>query len=236
MLHILLTLALMQAAGPSQLTAVEVVAHMERADNDRLTALAGYTGMRRYRFENRRFKKRAEVVVRAKCASTGVKTFEVVEGSGSSFVRRQIIQRMIDAEREASEKGEREQTRITPQNYSFSLVGTDISGGRSNYVLDITPKTKNRFLIRGRIWVDAEEYAITRIEGSPAKNPSRWIKSVKVVHLYRHEGRFWMPTSNRSRAQVQLFGTTDVEIEYFDYAMNDVRDQASEIATPPRLP
>ncbi len=42
----------------------------------------------------------------------------------------------------------------------------------SPHVLEVVPKTPNRFLIRGRIWVDAEDYAITGIEGTPARNPS----------------------------------------------------------------
>ena len=65
-----------------------------------------------------------------------------------------------------------------PQNYDFRLLGTDETEGRPSYVLEISPKTKNQFMIRGRTWVDAVAFAITRLEGSPAKNPSFWIRSV----------------------------------------------------------
>ena len=53
------------------------------------------------------------------CDSTGAKTFEVIAESGSGFVRNRIIRKMIEAEAEASQKGEREQTRIIPANYDF---------------------------------------------------------------------------------------------------------------------
>jgi hypothetical protein len=94
-------------------------------------------------------------------------------------------------------------------------------------VLEISPKTKNKFLIRGRIWVDAEDFAITRIEGSPAKNPSFWINSVQVLHRYERVGRFWLPVVNDSRAQAKIFGRTDVAIEYFGYATNERAHQRS---------
>jgi len=218
----LILLTMMQGAPPP-LTAPEIVERMLRADNERLAALSGYTGMRRYRFENKRFNKRAEMTVRVTCDRTGAKKFAVIAENGSGFVRNRIIRKMIEAEREASQKGEREQTRITPANYDFRLVGMDVSDGRESYVLEINPKTRNKFLIRGRIWVDAEEFAITRIEGQPAENPSFWVRSVKVVHRYERAGRFWLPAMNESRAQARIFGVTDVAIEYYDYVIS-IRD------------
>ena len=62
-----------------------------QADNDRLAALAGYSGVRHYRFENKKSGKTAEMTVRMSCGSDGVKTFEVVSESGSGFVRSHII-------------------------------------------------------------------------------------------------------------------------------------------------
>jgi len=229
MLYQLLLFAALQNAPPAP-DADVIVERMMRADDIRRAALAGYTGMRRYRVENRRFNKRAEVTVRVSCQQAGAKTFEVVEESGSGFIRRRVIRKMLDAEREASTKGEREETRITPRNYDFVLVGTDITDGRSSYVLDIVPKTGNRFLVRGRIWVDADEYAITRIEGSPAKNPSFWTSKIQVVHRYEKVGTFWLPVLNQSRAEVRIFGPTEVTIEYFDYATKEEPAQAEKYA------
>ena len=69
---------------------------------------------------------------------------------------------MIEAEVESSQKGERKETRIIPENYDFRLVGTEASDGRDSYVLEISPKKPTKFSIRGRIWVDAEDFAIAR--------------------------------------------------------------------------
>jgi|SRR5579871_2109420 len=217
MLHILALLAVIEGAAPPALTTPEIVERMVQADNNRLAALAGYTGVRHYRFENKKSNKRAELTTRVACDEAGVKTFEVISESGSGFVRNHIIRKMMDAEQEASQKGERQDTRIIPANYDFRLVGTEVLDGRSNYVLEVDPKTRNKFLIRGRIWVDAEDFAIARVEGQPAKNPSFWIRSVRVVQRYERTGQFWLPASNQSVAQARIFGTTEVVIDYFDY-------------------
>ena len=160
------------------------------------------------------------------CDNGGVKTFEVISESGSGFVRSHIIRKMIDAEREASQKGERQQSRIIPENYDFSLVGMEDLDGRSNYVLEVSPKTRNKFLILGRIWVDAEDFAVARVEGQPAKNPSVWIRSVKVVQQYGRKGQFWLPVKNESLAQARIFGATEVVIEYSDYVTSIRQAQA----------
>jgi len=217
MLHTFVLLAMIQGAPPAPLTASEIVERMVRADNERLAALAGYTGVRHYQFTNRKSGKQAELTIRMTCDHTGVKTFEVISESGSGFVRNHIIRRMIEAEREASQKAERQQTRIIPDNYDFKLIGKEDLDARSNYVLEVSPKTRNKFLVRGRIWVDAEDFAVARVEGQPAKNPSMWIRSVKIVQQYARNGQFWLPAKNESIAQAMIFGATELVIEYSDY-------------------
>src|SRR6476619_4996646 len=125
MLPTFLFIAMVQGGAQPPLTAPEIVERLVRADDTRRTALAQYSGMRHYRFENKKSNKHAEMTVRMSCGSDGVKTFDVVEESGSGFVRSHIIRKMIDAEEEASQKGERKETRIVPENYDFRLVGTE---------------------------------------------------------------------------------------------------------------
>ena len=233
MLYSLLPIAFIAAATapvPPPMAVNEIVDRIVRADNERLAAFAGYTGMRRYQFQNAQIGKQAEMTVRVVCTSKGSKTFEVLEESGSGFVRRKVLQKMIDAEREASEKGEHEKTRIIPDNYSFRLVGVDLGGQRPAYMLEITPKTDNRFLVRGRIWVDSEEFAITRVEGSPAKSVSFWVRSVHIVHQYQRFGKQWLPVSNESLAKVRIFGSTEVKIDYFDYMVSPASVRLGQIS------
>jgi hypothetical protein len=215
-----------QSAVPTPPATGEIVDKMVAADNRRLANLAGYTSMRRYHLENQRFHKSAQMTVRVHYDPAGTKTFEVVAQEGSKVILHRVFQSMLEAESEDSRKGDRENSRILPANYDFRLIGVDRSDGPVSYVLEISPRTQSKFLIRGRIWVDAKDYAITRIEGSPAKNPSFWTRSIQIEHRYGKTGVFWLPLSNLSSADVRIFGRTVVTIEYFDYIVREKRHAA----------
>ena len=45
------------------------------------------------------------------------------------------------------------------------------SADHPQYVLNVIPRTDEKFLYRGKIWVDAKDFAVTRIEAEPAKEP-----------------------------------------------------------------
>jgi len=224
-LSTLVTASIAADDSKSQLPSTgEVVARMIQSDRERQSALAGYTAARRYILENRNHNKRAEMLVRVTCLKNGSKQFETVSSSGWGAARKHVFPRLLEAEAEASTEGLRERSRIIPENYSFELAGTDNVGGRPAYVLEIAPKTSNKYLMRGKIWVDAEEYAIVRTEGTPAKNPSFWIKNVHFVHTYEKQGQFWFPVFDRSVTDARIFGATEVSIDYFDYAPNLFRE------------
>ena len=201
-------------------TGDEVVARMMARDNERQATLYGYTAARRYVLENQRHHKRAEMLVRMTCLRDGSKQFETISENGWGGARKHVFPRLLEAETEASRPGLRERSRLIPENYVFEMIGTDYVKERPAYVISITPKTPNKYLTQGRIWIDADEYAIVRIEGKPAKNPSFWIKSVHFVHNYEKRGSFWFPVSDRSVTDARIFGSTEVTIEYFDYAPN----------------
>ncbi|MFZ2001113.1 MAG: hypothetical protein WAU73_17120, partial [Candidatus Sulfotelmatobacter sp.] len=82
---------------------------------------------------------------------------------------------------------------------------------------DAQPQSKNKFLFRGHIWVNAKDFAITRVEGEPAVNPSWWTVKTDFKRRYQKIGDFWLPESNESETKVRVFGTAVLSIEYRDY-------------------
>ena len=209
-------------------SADEIVARMMAHDSERQASLHGYTAYRRYVLENRNHHKQAEMLVRMTCGEDGSKRFEVVSEDGWGGARKHVFPRLLEAEIDAARPGLRDRSRITPENYTFEMTGTEDVRGRLAYVMSIEPKTQNKYLARGKIWVDADDYAIVRIEGEPAKNPSFWFKSVHFVHEYDKNGLFWFPASDRSVTDVRIFGATEMSIEYFNYAPNETAgDQVS---------
>jgi hypothetical protein len=178
---LIVALVIVMASGdstPAPRTADEVVARMIAHDNERQAKLHGYTAIRHYVLENRNHHKQAEMLVRMICREDGSKQFEVVSENGWGGARKHVFPRLLEAETEAARSDLRERSRITPENYSFEMAGTECVRGRQAYLIAIEPKTPNKYLARGRIFVDAEDYAIVRVEGRPAKNPSFWIKKV----------------------------------------------------------
>lgn len=203
-----------------QPTTEQVVERMMQVDRCVTPALRGYTSIRRYRLENKRLGKTAEMTVRLTFRYPGHKEFQVLSEQGSAIIRKRVLRKLLESELEASKDALREETQITPRNYSFRLVGTSEIEGRKSFVLEASPKTKNRYLFRGKVWVDADDFSIARIEASPAQNPSIWIQKTSFVHQYHKFGPFWLPVSNRSETDAVIFGRTEVTIEYSDHLID----------------
>lgn len=215
------------AAPPPAPSLEQVVQQMEQADQWRTTALQSYTVMRRYRVENKRFHKQAEMVVRVTYSSPGTKKFEVISESGSGAVRRLALRRLIQAEERNSQDAiTRKATRITRDNYVLQMEGTDEVAGHACYQLQAKSVGKSELLFNGHLWVDAHDFAVVQIEGSPAKNPSFWLTKVRFTHRYTKFGPYWLPVSDRSDSNVRIFGPTEVTVEYYDYRINQLTGPA----------
>ena len=202
---------------PSVLSADEIVSRMGARDAQRQLATEGYEGMRKYILENEGLHKHAEMIVRVNGDPDGTKHFEIVSEEGWNAAHKHVLRKMLDSEAETSRPEARAKARLNADNYNFQLVGVEAVGDRPAYVLELTPKRKEKYLFRGHIWVDTEDYALVRAEGKPAENPSFWTKSTHFVQNYGKNGPAWFPVSTQSATEVRIFGTTYVNIEYFDY-------------------
>jgi len=166
---------------------------MMELDAQRQFELAGYASVRRYVAVNK--KRRAEMLVQVTCGSDGAKQFSILSEEGSGSIRKHVFYKLLQEETEASRRGTRKSTRLTPDNYDFHLVGQETLESGPAYVLAVVPKIENKYLINGKIWVDARDYAIVRIEGQPARNPSFWVHNVHFVHTYQKVHQFWFASS-----------------------------------------
>jgi hypothetical protein len=202
------------------LSADEVIAKLidRNAQRDKLGA--GYSGSRRYVLENKHLNKRAEMLVSVKCDPDGTKHFDVVSEEGWKSANKRVVRKMLESETETSQPRIRPTTSLAHENYRFQMVGKDSLDARPAYVIQVVPKREDKYLFEGRIWVDAEEFAVVRIEGKPAKNPSFWTHSIHFVQQYHKSGSFWFPLSTESVTDARIVGKTEVTISYFDYQPN----------------
>ena len=217
------------------LTTDQIVQNLVRMNLHRARALHSYQGTRTYRVEYRGFAgvRRAEMVVKVNYLSPATKGFIIESTSGSQLIIDKVLTKLLEAEKEALDANIQRRSALTGDNYDFTLVGNEVTGARSVYVLIVEPKTKDKFLYRGRIWVDAEDFAVVRMEAEPAKNPSFWTKKAEIVQLYCKIRDFWLPEYNHSLTAIRLGGHAELTIEYKDYKINGA-SQVSGLSTVPR--
>jgi len=221
----LVTIASAQTSDPLP-SANDVVAQMLQRDTKRQSELRGYTAIRRYVAVNKN--RRAEMAVRVECSLDGSKRFSILSEEGSGSIRKHVFHKLLKEEREASLRGTRNSTRLTPDNYHFEMVGQETLESGPAYVLAVVPKNVNKYLIDGKIWVDATDYSIVRIEGQPARNPSFWVRNVHFLHTYQKVGQFWLAASTDSTSDVRIFGLSELTIDNSEYALNPPKDHTGD--------
>ena len=207
-----------QATVSAPLSADEVVQRVVAMNEVRAKALESYSSLRSYRLECHCLShKKAGMVVRAEYHAPDKKTFTIVSEDGSGTVRNKVFKKLLEAEQESMREENQQRSAISLENYTFKVADYQQAKGNALYVLEAEPKTKNKFLFRGKIWVDGRDFAITRIEGQPAVNPSFWTLRTDFKRSYQKIGDFWLPESNESETKVRIFGTADLCIEYGKY-------------------
>lgn len=224
----------------------EIVARMASMDSERDGKQQGYRGIRHYTVDYRGFpvNKHAEMVVQI-VTNPQKKTFTILSETGSQLLLNRVLHKLLESEREADEGNNRREAKLTAENYNFQLVGTDNVQGRPCYVLQVDPKRKSKFVYKGKVWVDAQDFVITQISATPAKNPSFWISSVQIEHQYEKHRDLWLPRSNRSTSKVRLGGRALLTIDYQSYefrgtsaaeANNASQNSSDSLKTGSKLP
>lgn len=225
-----LTVPLLIATGLAQpviaplhppMSTEKVVENLVRKNLERAHALTAYQGVRTYRLEYHGFLglRTAEMVVAVKYHSPGTKEFNVRSATGSKLIVEKVFKKLLESEKEALSEENEARVALNNDNYIFAFEGYEDTPGGGQYVLSVKPRTKNKFLYSGKIWINAEDFAVMRIEGEPAKNPSFWTKETKIEQVYKKVGDFWLPLSNRSTSNIRLGGQASFSIEYKDYVV-----------------
>jgi outer membrane lipoprotein-sorting protein len=201
------------------LTVEQVVNRLQENNAERAAALNQYEATRIYRMQYRGFpsNRDAEMVVNMTYHSPNSKQFSIVSETGTKFIIEHVFKKLLEGEQEASNDENRRHTALSTENYDFTWSGYEGAPGAEQYVLNLIPKTKNKFLYRGKIWVDAKDFAVVRIKGEPGKNPSFFIKRTDIEHSYVKIGDFWLPAENHTQSVIRLGGVATLTIEYKDY-------------------
>jgi len=202
-----------------KLSSDEIVARVAENNRRRQQELQSYTSQREYHllYTGLGGRHEADLVVDVKYRFPDSKDFTIVSESGSHVIVNRVFKKILETEKEAASQESQAATALTDRNYQFELLGEQDVDGRMAYVFHVEPRTQNRLLYRGRIWIDAADFALCKVEAEPAKHPSLWISKVEVHHIYAKIGDFWLPTQNESNTDVRIGGHAILSIQYRDY-------------------
>src|SRR5438876_11123851 len=153
----------------------QIFADLVKHNEIRNAGLREYSAVRTYAVSDLNGKVRAKETVRMDYVAPDKKTFATIAAEGSSVVRHLVLNRLMESEASASAGQDRRDSSISPANYTFRLLGEEDLGHHRCFVVEALPQRRDKYLFEGKIWIESQEFAVVRISGHPAKNPSFWI-------------------------------------------------------------
>ena len=208
----------------------EIIQRMVRQNAIRAEHLKYFTSKRHYHVEFHGIGRTMSADMHAQVTYTAGagKTFQVIDQSGSDLLANHVLKKLLQTEQDESHQ---QTAALTPLNYSFTFQASSTLNGRPVYIFAVSPNSKKKLLYRGRIWIDAADYAVVKVEAEPAVNPSFWIKNTKIHHSYEKVGEFWLPQMNESDSKVRFGGTAVLTIDYGIYRFEEPHKKSSAMTS-----
>jgi len=216
---------------PNAADPTEIVWKMVALNETRARQLNYFTSRRHYHVEFHGLGRTmsADMHVQVIYTAGSGETFHVIDESGSHLLLDHVLIRLLKTERDDSRL---HKAALTPFNYNFTFDTQTNDDGRLLYVFSVEPKVKNKLLYRGKIYIDAQDYAVAKVEAQPAESPSFWIRSTQIHHVYAKVGDFWLPQRNVSESKIRFGGAATLTIDYgtFEFAGPTAPPAQSSIA------
>jgi hypothetical protein len=211
--------------GSSVPTAETIIASMAQARAENRARLRPYIVTREYKlYGKERQATKSEVVADVTFVPPDSKEYTIQQINGSGLGK-MIIGRMLEKEAEVTK--DYGATDISPDNYDFRFIREEEVSGQRCYVLELLPRRKDKNLLRGNIWVDANTYLLRRTEGQPAKAPSWWVRDVRIALRYGDVGGMWLQTASEATAHVRILGPCTMVSRDVKYKITELVADAS---------
>lgn len=193
-----------------------IVSKMMAAQQGNQAKIRAYTVKRDYQLLDKLEQPKANLVASITFLPPDQKQYNIESSSGGMGGK--VLRDIVQKETEAPKEKENERKELSPENYDFQLLGKEQVDGRNCYVLALNPRREEKDLIRGKIWVDAADYRIHRLEGNPAKSPSWWIRDLHILMLFASVDGMWLHTFTHAVADVRFKGKYVMESRDLEYS------------------
>ncbi len=198
-----------------------IVGRMMSAQQANKARLRPFMIKRGYLLLDKKEEAKAQVVAMITVLPPDNKQFWIESSSGG--MGEKVLREVLNKETEPPQDAQKKE--LSPDNYDFQLLGEQPLEGRRCYLLAIKPKRDEKDLIRGKLWVDAASYNIVRVEGSPVKTPSWWIRDLYILMNFTEVDGMWLRTFTHAVANVRFKGKYVMESRDLEYG--PVRQTAS---------
>ena len=206
--------------SPPGMTSDELFSKLLEHNRLRDLRLEQYSAVRTYEAKNNAGKLHAQETVLVSYRAPDMKTFKTTSEEGSWIIRTLVFKRLMESEAESASGQQHRDSSLKPANYTFHLIGEQDIGPYHCIVAEAVPKRKDKYLFEGRIWIDAQDFAVVRIAGHPAKKLSFWINRAEFVRQYQKIGEFWVPCKDQTFVDMKLYGKKVLTIDHRDYTIN----------------
>jgi hypothetical protein len=206
-------------------TPEQIFAELMRRNELRNAALRSYTAVRSYAVADPEGKVHAQKTVRLDYRAPDTKSFVPISEKGSVVVRHLVLNRLMESEAEAASGKSHRDSSISAANYTFTLLGEQDLGANHCFVVRATPTRSDKYLFDGKVWIDAQDYAVVQIVGHPAKKLSVWVDKADFVRRYQKIGDFWLPLKDETSVHVRFYGRKILTIEHEGYTINDTKTE-----------
>ena len=217
-LVVLLTCDASAQAGRTLPNLQTVIARMAHARAENQACFRPYNVTRDYKlFGKDRERIKSQVVADIAFIPPDAKKYAIQQTSGTGLGKT-IVRRTLESEVDITKNPA--STDFSADNYDFRFIRQENFRDQRCYVLEMLPRRKDKSLLRGSIWIDANTYLVRRIQGEPAKSPSWWLRSVRITLLYGDVGGMWLQTGLEATATVRLFGPHTLVARDMKYQLN----------------
>lgn len=151
--------------------------------------------------------------------------------TGDGFVKTNVITRLLQSEVDHVEKSDPEETAVNFKNYKFYYKGMENLDGRDLHVFQLKPRHKAPGLFKGRIYLDVHTASLRRMEGTLAKQPSFFIKSLEFTQEFDDIDGFNFPTLLHSSAKARIIGRAVVDIVHRAYRVQAAAPVEAAVGT-----
>ena len=212
-----------------------IIARMAKARAENRACFRPYVVTRDYILRGKeKDKTKSQVIADIAFVPPDSKKYTVEQTNGSSLGE-MIVRRMLASEAELTKNYAA--TDFSPENYGFRFIREEDVSGQRCYVLELLPRRKDKYLLRGNVWVDANTYLPRRFEGELAKDPSWWVQDVHVALTYGEVGGMWLQTASEAWGSVRILGRSTMVSRDVRYKLNEaVATTSASLDGSSRLP